>query len=117
MINFIDFYKDIEFMYVLFLEKKLTVSDLKQIADKLIITDDNKYLIDMLVTNETDNIFDLFEKYIKSKNIFVKNAKKQIAKKIFYYILKNEIQMNEGIDFCIMKSVTILKINNISVII
>ena len=99
MINFIDFYKDIEFMYALFLENKLTVSDLKQIADKLIITDDNKYLIDILVTNETDNISDLFEKYVKSKNISIKNAKKEIVKKVFHYILKNKIQMNEGIDF------------------
>lgn len=99
MINFVDFYKDIEFMYALLLENKLTASDLKQIANRLIITDDNKYLINILISDENDNVFELFKKYVQSKNITINNTKKEIVKKIFFYILKNEIQINAGIDF------------------
>ena len=99
MLDFSKFYNDIYFIYALFKENYLKIDDIKKIADKLVIYDDNKYLIDILISENNDDVIILFDSYLKDKNIYVKDLKIEITKKIFGYILNKEIQMKEGIDF------------------
>ena len=99
MLDFSKFYNDIYFIYALFKENYLKTDDIKKIADKLVIYDDNKYLIDILISENNDDVITLFDSYLKDKNISDKELKIEITKKIFDYILKKEIQMKAGIDF------------------
>lgn len=99
MLDFSKFYNDIYFIYALFKENYLKTDDIKKIADKLVIYDDNKYLIDILISENNDDVITLFDSYLKDKNIYVKDLKIEITKKIFGYILNKEIQMKDGIDF------------------
>lgn len=99
MINFSIFYSDLEFMFALLCNDMLLNDDIKYIADKLILNDADDSLIQILVSNETDNVHELFKKYLNSKGIVVQDAKRTLIKKIFYYILQEKLSLYEAMDF------------------
>lgn len=86
MLDFCKFYNDIYFIYALFKENYLKTDDIKKIADKLVIYDDNKYLIDILISENNDDVITLFDSYLKDKNIYVKSKNRNYQKNIWLYI-------------------------------
>lgn len=99
MIDFSKFYDDIEFVAALFYNNLLTDENVRIIADKLTETENDDVLIDIIVSSYTDDNLKKIEKYIESKKIKIKNKKIFLTKKIFQYILKNEISISDGIRF------------------
>jgi hypothetical protein len=98
MIQFTDFYDDIGFIAALFYNDMLNNMDIYEIANRLTskISDDN---LSKIIINGVDdnNNKKLFEGYLIKLNIKFLQPKKALIAKVFYYILHNRIDLNEGI--------------------
>ena len=100
MLDFTKFYNDLEFVAALYYNNMLTNQDIYDIANKMINSDPDEKLIDILVaTNETDKNLVKFGEYIKTKNISFKDPQRFLIKKIFQYILKMDIALSDGIKY------------------
>jgi ethanolamine utilization cobalamin adenosyltransferase len=102
MIQFTDFYDDIDFMIALFFNCMLNNADIYEIANRLTskVSDGN---LAKIIVNGTDdnNNKKLFENYLNKLNIKLLNPKRALVAKIFYYILHNRIDLYEGIKFLV----------------
>jgi hypothetical protein len=100
MIQFTDFYDDIDFMIVLFYNCKLRNADIYEIANHLTNKTPDDVLIQIVVNGPDDNNNKkLFENYLNKLGIKIFNSKRAVAAKIFYYILHDKIDFYKGIRF------------------
>jgi hypothetical protein len=99
MIQFSDFYDDIDFMVALFYNRMLSNADICEIANHL----NNKTSDDVLAAIVANGVNSknnrLFDNYLNSLGIKFFNSKRAVIAKVFYYILHNRIGLNEGIGF------------------
>jgi hypothetical protein len=99
MINLLDFYHDKEFIAALYYNGSLTNEDIYNIAHRLLETENNDILIDIVVSKYKDENLYKFERYINDIKVDSKNKKIFLTKKIFQYILNNLICSDLGIRF------------------
>jgi hypothetical protein len=99
MIQFSDFYDDIDFMIALFFNGMLNNAEIYEIANCL----NNKTFDDVLakiIANGTDaNNKKLFNNYLEVFGINILDSRKAIVAKVFYYILYDRLDFYEGIRF------------------
>jgi hypothetical protein len=99
MIQFSDFYDDIDFMIALFFNGMLNNADIYEISNRLNnkISDDG---LDKIIANGVNgNNKRLFGNYLNALGIKLLDPKRALIAKVFYYILHDRIDFNEGIEF------------------
>jgi hypothetical protein len=100
MIQFSDFYDDINFMAAMFYRNLLDSMYIYEIANHLTNKISDDYLTKIIANRGDDNNNQkLFENYLKKLRIKFLDHKKYLTAKIFYYMLNNKIDFKEGIDF------------------
>jgi hypothetical protein len=78
----------------------LNNADIYEIANRLTSKTSDNNLAKIIVNGvDDDNNKKLFESYLIKLNIMLLHPKKALIAKVFYYILHNRIDLNEGIRF------------------
>ena len=100
MIQFSDFYDDINFMAAIFYCNLLDNMYIYEIANHFTRKiSDNDLVAIMANGGEDNNNQKLFENYLKKLEIKFLDHKKYLTAKIFYYMLNKKIDFKEGIEF------------------
>jgi hypothetical protein len=100
MLQFSDFYDDINFMAAMFYRNLLDSMYIYEIANHLTNKISDDYLTKIIANRgEDNNNQKLFENYLKKLGIKFLDHKKYLTAKIFYYMLNNKIDFKEGINF------------------
>ena len=106
MIELKKYYNNLYFMSLLFNSNLLKIYDIIEIVNILTNKgDDNEFLINILLDkNNTENVYDNFNKYLNLKKLIINDRKKLIEKIILFIfneILINKINLMDGIEFII----------------
>lgn len=106
MIELKKYYNNLYFMSLLFNSNLLKIYDIIEIVNILTNKgDDNEFLINILLDkNNTENVYDNFNKYLNLKKLIIDDRKKLIEKIILFIfneILINKINLMDGIEFII----------------
>ena len=106
MIELKKYYNNLYFMSLLFNTNLLKIYDVIEIVNILTNNgDDNEFLINILLDeNNTENVYDNFNKYLNLKKLIINDRKKLIEKIILFIfneILINKINLMDGIEFII----------------
>jgi hypothetical protein len=100
MMQFSDFYDDINFMAAMFYSNLLDGMYIYEIAKHSTNKISDDCLAEITANRGGDNSsLKLFENYLKKLGIKFLDHKKYLTAKIFYYMLNNKIDFKEGIEF------------------
>jgi hypothetical protein len=99
MIQFTDFYDDIDFMIALFYNRALNNADVYEVANRLNNKTSDDFLAKIIANGANGNNKRLFDNYLNALGIKLFDSKRAIVAKLFYYILHNRIDFFEGIWF------------------
>jgi hypothetical protein len=99
MMQFTDFYDDIDFMIALFYNRMLSNADIYEIANHLNNKTSDDILAKIIANGANGNNKRLFDNYLNALGIKLFDSKRAIVAKLFYYVLHNRIGLNEGIGF------------------
>jgi hypothetical protein len=100
MIQFTDFFDDINFIAALFYSNLLDSMYVYEIANHLTRKiSDNDLVMIMANGSEDNNNQKLFESYLSRLGVKFLDPKMALTAKVFYYILNGKIDFKEGIRF------------------
>ncbi|MDR1219572.1 MAG: hypothetical protein LBK73_08180 [Treponema sp.] len=99
MMQFTDFYDDIDFMSALFFNYMLNDADIYEIANRLNNKTPDDVLAQIIANGASGNNQRLFENYLNALGMKFLAPKRALIANVFYYILNNRIDFYEGIKF------------------
>ncbi|MDR1218411.1 MAG: hypothetical protein LBK73_02250, partial [Treponema sp.] len=97
MIQFTDFYDDIDFMSALFFNRRLNDADIYEIANRLNNKTPDDVLAQIIANGAGGNRQRLFENYLNALGMKFLDPKRALIANVFYYILNDRIDFYEGI--------------------
>ena len=103
MIQFTEFYDDIDFMIALFFNRLINDTDIYEIAKRLKNKTSHDFLDIIIANGANGNNRRLFYNYLNALGIKRTDSKRAIAAKVFYYILHDKIDFYTGIKFVYRK--------------
>jgi hypothetical protein len=99
MIQFSDFYDDIDFMLALFFNGMLNDADIYEIANRSNNKTSDDIFAKIIANGPSGNNQRLLYNYLNELGIEPLDHKRALIAKVFYYILSNRIDIYEGIGF------------------
>jgi hypothetical protein len=99
MIQFTDFYDDIDFMIALFFNYMLNDAEIYEIANRLNNKTPDDVLAKIIANGPSGNNQGLLYNYLSVLEIKCLNPKRALTARVFYYILNNRLDFYKGIKF------------------